>query len=412
MIFPPSSESPDELTLLERNARQLAELEDDWGELGPKRQIDFHCTFPNFDRRDTFSGKAQDAGFQLRESNEEHGSRCYLIASVQIEPTASAITALQAKLESFLEDADDTYGEGDPPDGPSSVDGWQYPPKREVSFWPNESSSKRAAVSAQARAAQARAAVLFGGELVKDPLLDGWLWLPPSLRDRIDQPRSSFTLVPSEFLRKALTMQPKAPEPTASAFSQWVYSLYGHAEGSEQDVADGKEAEQEIWERRKAATNCNDNSFLRRAGLSWSLTHNGLHLRDKRMASHFVIPHLCVGGEALRASPDLVYSSRDGTKLLIVETKFSRQPIPRNLWPNVWAQLWCYSQIPASVEAKNVTVVGEVWGEAWSKGYGRGHSRVEGVRVIFLRALVRRDPRATAYDRFFRRLFQIYAGHT
>ncbi|WP_031256599.1 ribonuclease E inhibitor RraB [Mesorhizobium sp. L48C026A00] len=217
MRFPPSSESPDE-----RNARQLVELEDEWGELGPKRQIDFHCTFPNFDRRKTFSGKAQDAGFQLRNSNEEHGSRCYLIASVRIEPTASTITALQAKLESFLEDADDTYGEGDPPDGPSSVDGWQYPPKTEVSFWPNES-SKRAALSAQVQAAQARAAVLFGGELVKDLLLDRRFWLPPSVRDRIDQPRSSFNLVPSEFLRKALTMQPKAPEPTASAFS-WLSS--------------------------------------------------------------------------------------------------------------------------------------------------------------------------------------------
>ncbi|TIP26599.1 MAG: hypothetical protein E5X67_19485 [Mesorhizobium sp.] len=214
-----------------------------------------------------------------------------------------------------------------------------------------------------------------------------------------------------QFLQKAITMQPKAREPTASAFSQWIYSLYGHAEGSEQDIADGKEAEQEIWEKRKAAASCNGNGFLRRAGLGWSLTHNGHYLRDKGMAGHFVIPHLRLGGEALRASPDLIYSSRGGSELLIVETKFSRQPIPRNLWPNVWAQLWCYSQIQAAAEAKNVTAVGEIWGEAWSKGYGRGHSRVEGKKVIFLRALVRRDPRALAYDRFFRRLFEIYAGH-
>lgn len=295
MRFPPSSSPPGELTLLERNARQLAELEVEWSELGPIRQIDFHCTFPNSDRRKTFSDKVQGAGFQVRNDNEEHGSRCYLIASVRIEPTASTITALQVTLESFLEDAEDTHGEGDPPDGPSSVDGWRHPPKKKVSFWPNDS---RAGV---AQAARDRAAVLFGGDPVADPLLGRRFWLPPSVRDRLDQPRSTFNPVPSEFLRKALIMQPKTPEPTASAFSQWVYSLYGDAEGSEQDIADGKDAEQELWERRKAAASCNDNSFLRRTGLGWSLTHNGLHLRDKGMTSHFVIPHLRVGGEALRS---------------------------------------------------------------------------------------------------------------
>lgn len=113
-----------------------------------------------------------------------------------------------------------------------------------------------------------------------------------------------------------------------------------------------------------------------------------------------------------RASPDLMYSSHDASELLIVETKFSRQPIPRNLWPNVWAQLWCYAQLETASQAKRLTVIGEVWGEAWSSGYGRGRNRVEGSKVLFLRALVRRNPRTPAYDRFFRRLFEIYAGHS
>lgn len=406
MRCPQSSELPGELALLEQNARQLAELEVEWSELGSIRQIDFHCTFPNPDRRKTFSEKAQGAGFQVRETQEQYGSRCYLIASVRIEPNASTITALQEMLGSFCEDTEDTHGEGNPPDGPSSVDGWKYPPKKKVSFWPNDS---RAGVT---QAVQDRAAALFGGVLVADPLLDRQFWLPPTVRDRLDQPRTTFKLVPSEFLRKALTMQPKTPEPTASAFSQWVYSLYGDAEGTEQDIVDGKDAEQEIWERRKSAASCNDNSFLRRKGLGWSLMHNGLHLRDGGMASHFVIPHLRVGGEALRASPDLMYANRNASELMIVEIKFSRQPIPRNLWPNVWAQLWCYAQLPAASQAERLTVIGEVWGEAWSRGYGRGRNRVEGSRVLFLRALARRNPRALAYDKFFRRLFEIYVGQS
>lgn len=160
--------------------------------------------------------------------------------------------------------------------------------------------------------------------------------------------------------------------------------------GNEQDIADGKDAEKELWERRKAAASCNDNSFLRHTGLGWSLTHNGLHLRDDGMTNHFVILHLRVGGEALRASPDLMYSSHDASEVLIVETKFSRQPILRNLWLNVWAQLWCYAQLQTASQAKRWTVIGEVRGEAWSSGYGRGRNRVEGNRVLFLRALVRR----------------------
>lgn len=406
MCRPINSEPPDQPILLRQNERQLAELEAEWSELGAIRQFDFHCTFPNFDRRKTFSEKAQSAGFQVRHINEQYGSRCYLIASIRTEPDASKITTFQEMLNSFCEDAEDTHGEGDPPDGPSSVGGWEYPPKKTISFWPNDSRAGKV------EAVRGRAAALFGGDLVADPLLERRYWLPPTVRHRLEQPRTTFHLVPSEFLRKAASMRPKRPEPTASAFSQWVYSLYGDAQGTEQDIVDGKDAEKEIWERRKSAASCNDNSFLGSAGSGWSLTHNGLHLLDGGMAKHFLIPDLKVRGEALRVSPDLIYANRKARELMIVEIKYSRQPIPRNLWPNVWAQLWCYAQLQSAREAQRLTVVGEVWGEAWSSGYGQGRKRVEGSRVLFLRALVRRNPRSPAYDDFFRRLFEIYGGQT
>ena len=126
-------------------------------------------------------------------------------------------------------------------------------------------------------------------------------------------------------------MQPVDPQPTASAFSQWVYSLYGRAEGSEEDVADGKAAEQDIWERRRGAASCNDNHFLREAGWHWSLIHNGLDLRDRDRSNHFLAPDLRVNGEPLRASPDLVYANPDKSEVMIVEIKFSRQALPKNL---------------------------------------------------------------------------------
>jgi len=209
-------------------------------------------------------------------------------------------------------------------------------------------------------------------------------------------------------------MQPVDPQPTASAFSQWVYSLYGRAEGSEEDVADGKAAEQDIWERRRGAASCNDNHFLREAGWHWSLIHNGLDLRDRDRSNHFLAPDLRVNGEPLRASPDLVYANPDKSEVMIVEIKFSRQALPKNLWPNVWAQLWCYAQLEFARNARNarkLTVVGEVWGENWTRGYRvRGGGREPGKALVCLRALVRRDPRASSYDRFFRKLFNIYTG--
>lgn len=184
-----------------------------------------------------------------------------------------------------------------------------------------------------------------------------------------------------------------------------LLTLWRTSGTEEEDVVGGKAAEQDIWETRRSAATCNDNGFLRGSSWDWSLIHNGLHLGDRGGSTHLSIPDLSINGEQLRVSPDLIYSKADRSELAIVEIKFSQQPLPKNLWPNVWAQLWCYAQLEVAQNAGKLTVIGEVWGERW---YGlRGRPKTG---AVCLRASVRRDPRAPAFDRFFRRLFNIYAG--
>ena len=326
--------------------------------------------------------------------------------------TADNITSLQELLLEYTSYSYHAY-----------VDGWHYPPKESVVFGPKES-------EADAEASAARAKVLFSGELVSDPLISksyfpeskfgrvardpangvdfNLIWSDTRTADR--KTDHNFRLIPSEFLRRAASKPPREAEATVSAFSQWVYSLYSNDFGSDEDRHDGKESEQDIWKRRGQAFGCNSGKFLQDSGSSWCLLHNGLHLNRSDSPHVFELPGLSIRGKPLRASPDLIFGNRATSEAVIVEIKHTRMAIPRNLWPNVWAQLWCYSQIEIVARANEVTVIGEVWGDMFSRGYGRGRNRVDGQRLVCLRASVRRDPRALAYDRFFRSLFAIYSG--
>lgn len=390
------------MTPLEENEKRLAELEPEWAQLGPVRQIDFRCTFSNGDREErasaanTVAARAANAGFRVSIGHDENGFDYSVTASVLIEPNAERVTERQRLVASFVDFIRDPPEDKDPSFFlQASEVSWSYPPKEVVSFWPGDRN---------ARVVNARFKIMSGHALVQDPLQrrgGGLSGLRP-----LHDPSNPFTFVPSEFLKRAQSMRPDTPQPTASAFSQWVYSLYGRAFGDDEDRASGTEAEKEIWERRKrSAIDSVDNAYLRSVQSDWRLTYNGLHLREQEHNAYFTIPHLEVKGEALRASPDLMYENPKTSELTIIEIKFSQQPIPNNLWPNIWSQLWCYAQILPSLRAKNVTVIGEIWGSAWPHGYASNNQK-----VICLRALVRRDPRREAFDRFFRRLFDIYAG--
>lgn len=218
--------------------------------------------------------------------------------------------------------------------------------------------------------------------------------------------RDPFRIVPSAFIRHARKMRPEKPEATVSAFASWLYSLYSNAYGDEEDRERGKALEPAIFEHRKMAQSSVNDKYLRSIGSEWRLIHNGLHLPGQDGVAWFSIDHLRVNGEALRASPDLLYRHPRLNEVMIVEIKHSFMEIPSNLWPNIWGQLWCYSQLDIARSANRVTVVGEVWGQENTLGWD-GAS----IHVLHLRASERRDPRVPAYDRFFRALFEIYSGH-
>lgn len=385
--------------LLERNAVILEELERDWSKLSPLRTIEFRARFANWESDDTplcesvelcakrFMEFAESQGCECKCSISSSDGCLHVTASKKMKPTAINVTFLQERLQVFLNEL--PYGE---------FCDWGYPPRKEITFWPRDS-------PVNYQASEDRSAVLFGEALVADPVK---IW---SINSKlINSGNLDFALVPSEFLRFARTRQPVDAQPTASAFSQWVYSLYGHAYGDVADCERGKHAERDIWTRRSSVATCNDNKFLRSNNSPWRLIHNGLHLDTKEPPHYIELSQLSVNNQLLRAFPDLVYFNQDKSEIIIVEIKYSQLSIPRNLWPNVWAQLWCYSHIPTALSARKVTVIGEVWGDRWIKSRRRKGAPVTEERLICLRASVRRDPRVLAFDQFFRELFRIYSG--
>lgn len=408
------------MLLVEKNARILAEIDPEWADLGSLRQINFAIRFNDYSEQEDGALPVQEQVAKFLAFAEQEGCETLVVwdenggASVRVSkimaPTAENVTFLQERLTFFTDEYPRAY-----------VDGWHYPPKRTVVFWPNGSEE-------DIRLARNRAEILFDGKLVNDPLQTGKIHQESEIGRVARDPSSAFRLlathaqktekqftdtfklVPSDFLRLAASKAPRNPEPTVSGFSQWVYSLYSNDLGSDDDRTDGKQAEKEIWRRKDEAFTCNDSKYLKNAHSPWKLIHNGLHLDQHNSRNFFELPEMRVNGKALRASPDLIYSNNSSSEAIIVEIKYTRMTIPKNLWPNVWAQLWCYAQIDRVAHLQRLTVVGEVWGEMFSRGYGRGRNRVDGKKLICLRASVRRDPRALPYDRFFRQLFQIYSG--
>ncbi|SAK89193.1 hypothetical protein AWB80_06251 [Caballeronia pedi] len=242
------------------------------------------------------------------------------------------------------------------------------------------------------------------------------------------EPPQRFQIDPRQFIARARLSKPADLEPTASGFAQWVYSLYSSVHGDVSDLERGIETERGVGSgldefleadaddriekieqrgayRRKKLCDLGDELVGPRLA-DWELVHSGLHLQGE-VTPWFNVADLCVGNEPLRTSPDLLFKNSLSGEVIVVEIKRSVMEIPSNLWPNIWAQLWCCAQIPLVREASRVTVVGEVWGEKWIRESRRDPPAFP---HLFMRASVRRDPRAPKYDIFFRKLFTIYAG--
>ncbi len=212
----------------------------------------------------------------------------------------------------------------------------------------------------------------------------------------------AFSISSKTLLSRAARARPARPGATVSEFTDWVYSLYRR----DIDLASqqkGKEAEIGIDLIRRITSK---SDFRTLPGTRWRLLHCGIG-EPQSESGHpvFTIPALSIDRAPLRGCPDLVFRDDESDVVALLEIKFTLRLVPRNLWPNVWAQLWAYSKIPQFAASRAITAVGEVWGD--NLGSWR---RSNLASAFYLRHCVRRDPRAPAYDRFFRELFQLYGG--
>ena len=234
---------------------------------------------------------------------------------------------------------------------------------------------------------------MLNGQNVWDPFAEGEASIP-------------FEIRPSMFLRWAQKKTPKKPEPTVSAFADWVYSLYCTSVKDPVALEFGLKIERSIFQERSNLIR--ERSFAEIYTSDWELIQNGLgysSIEGNPLFHVYDIPDLLIEGSPVRGSPDLIYRNRRDGRAVIVEIKFTRKPLPSNLWPNVWAQLWAYSKIPTLKGCPSLTVVGEVWGD------NTGRSCIETLWFdLYLRRSVIRDPRLISFEKFFNTLFRIYRG--
>lgn len=381
--------------LIERNAIKLSKFERQWSTLGPLRSITFTVDFAYKanDEADSLAQAAQEEGFDVRITNKTDRNepiKRELEATRMMEPTAEVVTAWEEWFQMWVSQVTDYEGL----DGEviAEFKGWSYPKTLRPHFDQTGRNDRENKI-----AAQERTRILFGQAIC-------FLARPKSNWNKPPS-EANFQLVPSEFLETAKRRRPSDPEPTASKFSQWLYSLYANAFGDVEDLEKGKAAEEAIFAGRKRAYTSIDCDTMRTQFSDWELKHNGLNAARNDRPNYYTIKDLVVRGEPLRALPDLIYENKRTGEINIVEIKHSGMEIPYNLWPNIWGQLWCYAQIEEFRDAPKVTVIGEVWGDSW-----RGSGKDRELKYVYLRASVRRNPRSIPFNRFFHTLFDIYRG--
>ena len=334
------------ISLIERNAIKLDDLEREWAVLGPLRQISFMVKFRNEDEARSFSAGLPEMGFEVSFVHHPSDGWCWATrAARMMEPTATTVTHWEkwfiARALAFCPENTDHSDESYLP----YFVGWSYPDKVMPTFSLQGNVWNRTA-------AEERSKLLFGATLSIDKVSKSKYW---GFSD-MNHLAPPFRIVASEFLRKARDRRPADPEPTVSKFAQWLYSLYADAVGSTKDQEEGKAAEEYILAERRKAYTSTDAEIMHKMFPEWRLIHNGLDVADESISRFFTINDLRVGREPLRALPDLMYRNSRSGEIIIVEIKHSRMIIPNNLWPNIWGQLWCYSQLEQVRKAPKVTV--------------------------------------------------------
>lgn len=236
-----------------------------------------------------------------------------------------------------------------------------------------------------------------------------WQTRIDSSNKTIDPTENSYTdkkynIQVDKYIHHALKNRPELPGERVSDFTDWIYLLDGKPRLMERLRA-GSQAEARIFNQR--LKHYLADSIPIEPPSEWELFHCGMQVdANINYCNFYEIPSLRINGNAIRGSPDLVFLNHSIKKAIIVEIKHSRAVVSSNLWPNVWAQLWAYAHIPIIQSMQDITLIGEVWGEEGSPPY---RSSLES--EIFLRASVHRDARKPSFDRFFRSLFNIYAGN-
>lgn len=301
----------DALPRVEQNAITLATLEQEWSVLGPLRVIAFTIGFIEELEATAFAKNAKSNGFDVDTSNWVDRTYQYRVqASRQMEPSAHEVTRWEAWFaEQASKVPEAETDDGCPWEG-AEFEGWSYPERLSPAF--QIGGNYKSVKHQYLLGSMQRTRILFGETLCKFEASNGWA------DKRGASKTGPFQLVPSEFIKLANRRRPREPEPTASGFSQWLYSLYSSAYGKEEDMARGQAVEQQILAERKKAFAATDYQTMRKSFPGWRLKHNGMNVPEDGRRHYFEIKDLLVAGQALRVLPDLIYENTNTGAIIIV----------------------------------------------------------------------------------------------
>ena len=212
------------LPLIEKNAIKLAELEKEWSALGSIREITFTVCFGEEVEANSLARAAMEKGFDTNVENWVQKDYQYVLKATRaMEPIAQKVTY----WEKWFSDQADKVPDFDTFDFDTAQYGdvgayfeeWSYPERLTPAF--HLKGDERMRANQNALGAKARTRILFGQTLCNFEASNGW-----ASKRKGSNFSPTFELVPSDFIKKARHNRPSNPEPTASMFSQWLYSLY------------------------------------------------------------------------------------------------------------------------------------------------------------------------------------------
>lgn len=179
------------------------------------------------------------------------------------------------------------------------------------------------------------------------------LWKYVTFEGKVGKYLPSWRKQHASLLREASAFPPKSTENTVTAFTDWIYDLYGR-QRIPSALDHGTAMEPLIETKRKA---------LAAARNRWpdsmcELIYNGM---GENPGPALRISRLRVNGQCLWGRPDLVFRNKKTNEVLIVEIKVTDADPPHGGWPNLRAQLWAYSLADDFADSPRVCLLSEIW---------------------------------------------------